>query len=593
VAFLAAGVSLRASGDGWLKLTAGHFTILTPAGETAARRWAVELEEFRRGLQAVVPVPEHRLRPVTVVLFKNDRAMQPYLPLERGGPARVGGLFVRANDLNTIMLSLARDAAETRHVIFHEAVHWYLAALEGHLPLWLGEGLAELYATFELPDAEHYRFGAAIPHHVTRLRLGTFLPFEQLLGIDRGSLLYNEGTRASMFYAQSWAFVHFLFHGEDSPGPGAVAHYLGLLRDGHAGEAAFAAAFGGDYIALEKRLRRHVNGGTYVRRSYRRLAEPADNAIKVVAATPADLALARGSLLLGTRTPEDAEPHLRLATALAPADARAWELLGHIAIGRRDHAAAGAMLARAAAAGSSSYLVYHNLAVSRLPDRIVPGVPGPAPSRAEIDAAAADYRHAIHLAPSHVPSYEGLAGLIFSMTAVPDGDLALLARGLAASPGNALIETGLAAGELRAGRHAEGRARLERIVAGASPDDVGVQFARRILAGELLRVEMGVMDDLVAQRRFDAAIELADRALERRLEPAQRQAVAGTRRQLVEFKQINDALTLANDGDLKGARELLEAVLASQPHHGARSEARRLLREIARREEMLAPPVRN
>ncbi|HEY1109913.1 MAG TPA: hypothetical protein VGE76_14790, partial [Opitutaceae bacterium] len=84
---LALGVALRAEQpETWTKVTSPYFTILTPAGESTAREWAVELEEFRRGMQAFVPVPVDKLRPVTVVLFATEKAMEPYLPLENGHP---------------------------------------------------------------------------------------------------------------------------------------------------------------------------------------------------------------------------------------------------------------------------------------------------------------------------------------------------------------------------------------------------------------------------------------------------------------------------------------------------------------------------
>jgi tetratricopeptide (TPR) repeat protein len=565
----------------WIKVTTEHFTILTPAGEAVARKWAAELEQFRRGLQNIVPVDVTRLRPVTVVLFKNDRAMEPYVPLERGVPAKVGGLFVRANDLNTIMLSLSRDVTETRHVIFHEAVHWHLSALDGIMPLWLGEGLAELYATFEMPDAKTFAFGAARPAYVRQLTSGRILPLLQLISIDRDSLLYNEGTRTSIFYAQSWAFVHFLFYGDDSPGRAALIHYLELLRNTDSPDAAFATAFGGDYAELERRLRRYIKGGSYRKHFYARSTDNIARLLRVAPATLADRALAKGSLLFGTRTPDDAEPPLRQAAELAPGDPRAWELLGHIAIARRDFGAAAATLAKAAAAGSTSYLVYHNLAVSRLPE---PGAGAPSAfDPGAMDAAAADYRRAVELAPSHVPSYEGLAGLIYGMQSFEPLDLELLHRGLLQSPNNAMIETGIAAGEIRAGRGAEGRARLERIVGRhAGRSDAGTRFARRILADETLRAELDEIERLAKQNRFAEVVAVADRALGRDLEPAHRQILTTARQRMHDFKKIIEAVELANLGQVTAATGLLEALVLSNPDPAAKAEAQRLLREIAR-----------
>ena len=358
----------RGAEETWIKAVTDRFTILTTEGESVARKWAIELEQFRRGLQIAVPVPAERLRPVTVVLFRNARAMEPYVPLEGGKPAKIGGFFVRANDINTIMLSAARNAAETRRVIFHEAVHWHLSAREGYVPLWLGEGLAEVYATFELPNARSYAFGAAMDEHIELLREESLLPLPKLLGLGRESLLYNEVTRSGIFYAQSWALVHYLLFGEQAPGRAAVQRYLELLPVVRSADDAFLAAFGADYATLEVRLRRYIAGGSYHKHVYSRSTADITRMVKIGLAGPADVALAKGSLLLGARSADEAEPYLARAAELAPLDPRPWELLGHVAVERKDFGTALSVLTKSAAAGSTSYLVYHNLAVSRLPE---------------------------------------------------------------------------------------------------------------------------------------------------------------------------------------------------------------------------------
>jgi tetratricopeptide (TPR) repeat protein len=573
---------LRAA-EPWAKVATAHATILTPAGEGAARRWAVEFEQFRRGLQSIVPVPAERLRPVTVVLFRNDRAMAPYLPLENGRPARLGGYFVRTNDLNTIVLSLARDDAATRRVIFHEAVHWHLGAGERPLPLWLDEGLAEVYSTFTVRDERTYSFGDAIPEHVALLRREPLLPLATLLSVGRESLLYNEGTRAGIFYAQAWAFVHFLFYGKNSPGPAAVWRYLALVPALHSGDDAFVAAFGAGYAAIERRLRDYIAGGSYHRHTYTRAHVDPVRELTAGAAAPADLALARGALLLGTRTAEEAERHLGEAAALAPADPRAWELLGQIAIARNDFSTALHVLGRAAAAGSTSHLAYHNLAVARLPGLIGPRLPGAAVDPETMDAAAADFRRALALAPAHLPSYECLAGLMHGLATPQPGDLDLLPRGAALAPGNTLIEAGLGAAEIRQGRAEEGRARLDRLVASRpESSDRGIAFARSVLESEALRAEIDEINRLIAARRYDDVIAIAERALARSLDPAQRQSMEMLRRRMAGYRAIGAATKLANDGELLAAVAQLQALLATEPEPLVRREAERLQREIER-----------
>ncbi len=52
------------------------------------------------------------------------------------------------------------------------------------------------------------------------------LPTEQLLGVDRSSPLYNEELRGSLFYAQAWAFTHYLLCGTDKGNLENLAAYI-------------------------------------------------------------------------------------------------------------------------------------------------------------------------------------------------------------------------------------------------------------------------------------------------------------------------------------------------------------------------------
>lgn len=564
----------------WTKVTSPHFTILTPAEAAIGRAWAVELEQFRRGLQAIVPVDTEKLRPVTVVLFDSERAMEPYLPLENGKPARLGGYFVRADEINTIMLSLT-GTAETRHTIFHEAVHWHLSAFDGPMPLWLGEGLAELYATFELTDANTYTFGTPIEHYVTLLRREPFMPLVRLFGTGRESMLYNEGTRTSIFYAQAWALVHYFFHGEGSPGGEAIMRYLRLLPTARSADEAFEAAFGASYGAIERRMLDYIRRGTYRKYRYKRSTEDLTPLLRTTPAGPGDLETAQGALMIGAQRIDQAEALLRRAVALAPRDPRGWELLGHIAVGRKDYDTAAEVLTKAANAGSRNHLVYHNLAVAHVPPSEVPGLQFAAYDPHEMDRAAANYRTAIRLGPGYVGSYEGLAGLMHGMQTFDPGDMELLARGLRLAPGNATIETGVAAGEIRAGRVAEGRARLERLLAGREDErERGLEFARRVLASETLKAEIEEIERLAKRGNYDDALAIVERALARPLDPSSRQTLESARRNLVDFRTLENAREQANRGELAAAGQVVKDLLAGSPELIVRENAERLLREI-------------
>ena len=79
----------------------------------------------------------------------------------------------------------------------------------GELPLWMGEGLADFYSSFEAVDAKKVRIGTVHQRHLERLQR-EFMPLATLTAVDHQSPYYNERNRPGIFYAESWALLHFL-----------------------------------------------------------------------------------------------------------------------------------------------------------------------------------------------------------------------------------------------------------------------------------------------------------------------------------------------------------------------------------------------
>lgn len=575
-----------AAEEKWIKISGEHFAVLTSASESVARSRAIEFEQFRRALQDIFPVPEAKVRPVTVVLFRNQRTMDPYLPLEKGKPAKLAGYFVRTNDLNTITLNLDNDAGETKRVIYHEAVHWHLSAFEGFMPLWLGEAVAELYSTFTFRDAKSYQFGDPIEGHVVLLREHDLMPLQDLLELGRGSLLYNEGSKATIFYAQAWALIHYLTYGEGSPGRQTLHRYIVLMREGRTSTQAFSEAFGAPIATIERQLRDYIDRGSYRRMAYPRATGDIEQSLKTTAVAPGELDLAKGSLLVGANRSADALTFLQQATRAAPQDPRAWEVLGALALGRRDYDEAQSLLGKAVDAGSTSYLVYHNLAVTLLPR---PGTFPTTPDPREMDRAASLYRRAIAIAPARVEPYEGLAGVMQAAPTFQPEDLELLVRGSQLAPHNMMIEVGIAVGEIRAGNVEKGRERLGEIVA---KNDSGrsetIAFARSVLANEKMKDYLQRIDGLAKGQKFSEAIAVIDEALATDLPDGHRKAMVENRRRLDGYQTLTMAIATANSGDFSLAKKQLEDLIATKPELGLSMEAQRLLANLRRSEENAA-----
>ena len=161
-------------------------------------------------------------------------------------------------------------------------------------------------------------------------------------------------------------------------------------------------------------------------------------------------------------------------------------------------------------------------------------------------------------------------------------DRDLLARGLIQSPGNVMIQTGIAAVDLRAGRIAEGRARLERLcVQHPTAMSAGMVYARRLLEIETFQSEIERINTLSAEKRFDDVIAIADHALTRDLDPTARGFMENVRHRMGGYKRVCAAVEFANRGEIAAAKQSLDAVLAADPDAVVMKEAQRVLQEIS------------
>jgi len=238
----------------WTQLQSENFTFIGDASEGQIRRVAERLEQFREALLRVLPGANAQSPvPTVVVVFDQDRTMTPVKPLFRGNPIELAGYFQSGEDVNYIAVNAEYlDLAVL--AIFHEYAHFLVSNSQGSVPIWVGEGLAELYEiTQQLDGGKSVVIGRAPAHHVELLKASTMMPIKELVAVGRDASVYNEGNRRSVLYAQSWALVHYLTLGSPVRAP-QFRKYLGALRAGTVPADAFAEVFGADVAALDREL---------------------------------------------------------------------------------------------------------------------------------------------------------------------------------------------------------------------------------------------------------------------------------------------------------------------------------------------------
>ena len=196
----------------WRRVDSPNLVVIGDIDEAELRDIAARLEGFRRTFGRMLDERSTAtIVPTVVVALSSDRAFAPFAPKFDGQGVQSRGLFLGTPDVNYIVV----NGRNGMRVVFHEYAHLMMSNVTRAAPLWLNEGLADYYSTFEAGnEGREVRLGRPIEAYVERLREATLLPLDQFLAVHSGSAVYNNGDQRTLFYAQAWALTHFLQLGE-------------------------------------------------------------------------------------------------------------------------------------------------------------------------------------------------------------------------------------------------------------------------------------------------------------------------------------------------------------------------------------------
>ncbi len=374
---LACVASAAPAKDTWLSVRTKNFLLVGNADADKISQVGVRLEQFRAGLLQLFPQAALSVSaPTTVVVFKDDAAYQPFKPLYQGKPqTHVAGYFQAGEDVNYITVNIERREAENPFgLIFHEYTHLLMRHLMRGAPVWFNEGVAEYYSTFALTDGDkRIALGRPLANHVRRLRQ-QFMPLADLLRVTHDAPAYNEREQSDLFYAESWALVHYLWQDDKGARASQLARFSELCAAGRTLEDSFRQAFGLDLATMELALRRYVQHNSY-RVQYLAAARPLafDAALETRLLTEAEAQAYLADLLFHTNRAAEAEARLQHALALAPDLPIAQATLGIIRVRQQRYGEAVAALQQAVAADPRNYLAHYYLAEALHRQTLGPG----------------------------------------------------------------------------------------------------------------------------------------------------------------------------------------------------------------------------
>lgn len=332
-------------GARWWKAEEPMRAVVSEAGEKQAREVLAGLEVAHRVFSQLLPRGKHAPLPVVAyqlsgARFRAVRTNEETAGFYQGGP-----------DRDSIVLEIGRPG----RILFHEYTHLALHHGTGPLPSWLEEGLAEFYSTVAVAGVR-VRVGAPIPEHLSQLLVTAWMNAADLSRARTGD---RHGTPTPVFYSQAWALVHMLRMHERYRA--RFGDLLNALANGEPQAQAFQRIYG---RGLAEAL---VDLKDYLARGRLPVMEvgipPAEGSGSVRSAPLADadgeMEFSRLALQAGRGAAGDGL--YRKLSGLNNPTAREKEMLGLLALERRDRAAAVAHLRGAIAmpeAGAVSFFEY-------------------------------------------------------------------------------------------------------------------------------------------------------------------------------------------------------------------------------------------
>ncbi|HUX68718.1 MAG TPA: DUF1570 domain-containing protein [Terriglobales bacterium] len=404
---LAAPTWARSKPPAWIQVQSPHFLVVSNASTKAARAVAAQLERMRAVFQQAFPqIQVDPPMPILVLALRNRKDFQTIEPAAYLGKGKLNlaGYFQRSPERNFIAMRL--DTQNETHpyaVIYHEYTHLLTFKDSDVIPLWLAEGLAEFYQTTEI-EGNQVSLGKPDRGNLYLLQNNRMMPLATLFAVGHDSPYYHDQNQGSIFYAESWAFTHYLMMRDRSRHTQLLANYVTLLQQ-HVDPVTAASRAFGDLNKLQKALAQYVESISFPYVHFKLAASIREAAYPVAPVALPQANAVRADFMAhdGRYAEADALAHSVLQTD--PHNLEALETLGFATEQQGQLRAARQWYGQAAALGSQDFLAQYYFGAMTLQSRM-----------GNLNAATAarietSLQAAIHLNPAFAPAYDRLAVL--------------------------------------------------------------------------------------------------------------------------------------------------------------------------------------
>jgi tetratricopeptide (TPR) repeat protein len=450
----------------WNEVQTPHFIVASNDGENTARRIADQFEQIRflysktlnSGLKLDPGIP------ILILAVKNEKSLSQLIPeyWAQKGHTHPAGLFVPGPEKNYIALRTDVESEFPYVAIYHEYVHLIINLNYQHFPLWLNEGFADFLGSATL-TGKGGKLGQPSSWDLDLLHQTKLLPLETLFRVDHRSPYYNEANKTTIFYAESWALVHYLMLDPEERKNQALSKYISFVENGADPVEAATRAFG-DLGQLQKTLQSYINRTSYMEYSVAlpAKADAKDYPVRTISAADAQARLGDFDLYRGQL--EAAHKKLDEAIRLDPELAAAQESMGLVLFRQNERYGAEKYFARAVALDSKSALAYFYHAML---------LTSQGSDDEQIAQARTELEKAVALNPGLGSAWSNLA-LLYANDGRFDNALNAAKRAVDTMPGDPHFQYNLAVVLARMERFAEARSVVRKLQVSGDPETVSV-----------------------------------------------------------------------------------------------------------------------
>src|SRR6185436_9797517 len=193
----------------WIHVRSGDVEIYSDADEQTTLDFALKLQRMRAAMVKVGSFAVTTQAPTRVFLFRSGGELAPLLREMFGTEMNRSGVFSTRGERHDIAID-ASARVRSERVLYHELTHSLVAStFRNEVPLWMNEGLAEFYSMFN-SEGNVVFVGRPPAIHMVRILRSQQIPMRLVLEATTQSEVYTNPIRQKLFYAQSWAMVHYM-----------------------------------------------------------------------------------------------------------------------------------------------------------------------------------------------------------------------------------------------------------------------------------------------------------------------------------------------------------------------------------------------